>query len=180
MTNDQLRDKLRQLLPLARREYEQDAVVKIDAIIAEILAANRRPRACVGAVVFDRTLGHPPKILMEHRSPMVKLYPNHWSLPGGWVEYGETFEQASVRELQEETGLIANLQHCKLLEVISHVQSDGEHLLTGFVLVCLPQGQPTIKESKKIDRLEYVRFSPQMPQPIMPTYEAFYRKHYGS
>jgi 8-oxo-dGTP diphosphatase len=43
-------------------------------------------------------------VLIWRRNP-----PVGWALPGGYVEYGETLEQAAVREAAEETGLDVEL-----------------------------------------------------------------------
>ncbi len=39
-------------------------------------------------------------VLIERKNP-----PFGWALPGGFVDYGESFETAALREAEEETGL---------------------------------------------------------------------------
>ncbi len=39
-------------------------------------------------------------VLIERKNP-----PHGWALPGGFVDYGESFETAALREAEEETGL---------------------------------------------------------------------------
>jgi len=58
-----------------------------------------RPVLTVDTIVLDST----KKILLVSR----KNPPYGWALPGGLVDHGEFVEAAAIRELQEETGLIA-------------------------------------------------------------------------
>lgn len=66
----------------------------------------------VGALVRDG------RVLLVHRSPTKRAYPNVWDLPGGLIEAGESELSALARELHEELGVqiaTASVSHlCRL------------------------------------------------------------------
>jgi 8-oxo-dGTP diphosphatase len=46
------------------------------------------------------------KVLLGRRSTRRSTYPDLWSFPGGHVEHGETLDEALVREIREEVGVV--------------------------------------------------------------------------
>jgi 8-oxo-dGTP diphosphatase len=63
-----------------------------------------RPSVTVDCVVFGLDLeAEDLKILLIQRSG--RPFAGMWARPGGFVDMGETLEQAAKRELQEETGI---------------------------------------------------------------------------
>lgn len=58
----------------------------------------------VAAAVLLREGTHGTEYLLAQR-PQGKVYAGYWEFPGGKVEAGESFQQALVREIQEELGV---------------------------------------------------------------------------
>jgi 8-oxo-dGTP pyrophosphatase MutT (NUDIX family) len=50
-------------------------------------------------------MGSDGKVLLGLRAPWKKVWPRHWDTIGGRVEYGESLDDALIRELREEVGV---------------------------------------------------------------------------
>ena len=56
-----------------------------------------------------------------------------WVIPGGTVELGETLQQAVVREVEEETGLVVRPREVVL--VFDRIQRDGSAVDYHYVII---------------------------------------------
>ena len=75
-----------------------------------------------------------------------------WTMPGGNIEYGETFEEAGIREAKEETGILV-----KDLEVIC-VQTDKNeyaHYISVGMIAHNFVGEPSVMEPNEIIKWEW-------------------------
>lgn len=78
--------------------------------------SQKSPVIAVDAVI---TLSNESVVLVRRRYPP---FQNHWALPGGMVEIGETVEEALMREVKEETGL--SVETIRLIGVFSNPTRD--------------------------------------------------------
>lgn len=90
-----------------------------------------RIRIAVAALVRDG------RVLLGHRHPLRRWYPDCWDLIGGHVEDGETAEEAVRRECREELAVTINDP-----EPIDITFADPSLTITAFV-VTRWQGEPT-------------------------------------
>ena len=69
-----------------------------------------------------------------------KNEPCGWALPGGFVDYGESLEQAAQREAEEETGLV--LDNLRQFRAYSDPDRDPRQHNISLVFVASAAGSP--------------------------------------
>ena len=102
----------------------------------------------VGALIFNDQ----GKILLAQRGPKARNEQGKWEIPGGKVEYGEKLEEAIVREVLEETGVVVRVK--KLLKISDHILSaEKQHWVSPTYICEIVSGTPSIQEPEKSTQL---------------------------
>lgn len=104
----------------------------------ETIELYRNPTPTVDVVILMPTPQGEGVVLIERANP-----PHGWALPGGFVDYGETCEQAAVREMKEETGLDVTLTG--LLGVYSDPKRDPRQHTMSVVYTGVPKNPDALK-----------------------------------
>ncbi len=94
----------------------------------------KNPLPTVDIVIYEKQQG----IVLIFR----KNTPHGWALPGGFVDYGETYENAAIREALEETGLHVTLTG--LLGVYSDPARDPRQHTVSAVFTARPTDAGTL------------------------------------
>lgn len=106
------------------------------------MSEPRTPALTVDIIIELEDRRDHPIVLIERKYP-----PYGWALPGGFVERGETLEQAAKREAHEETALCVQLR--ALLGCYSDPRRDPRGHTVSAVYIARATGEPHAQDDAR-------------------------------
>lgn len=85
-------------------------------------------------------------VLIKRKNP-----PPGWAIPGGFVDCGETVENAVVREAKEETGL--DIKLVRQFHAYSDPKRDQRHHIVSIIFIATASGVPVAADDAKEARI---------------------------
>jgi 8-oxo-dGTP diphosphatase len=143
-------------------DYIACARAALEAVAGDIAAAVRREHARTGvaAVIRDGD-----RLLMILRSG--KHGSGTWSVPGGWVDFGETWKATAEREVVEETGVIVKAGG--LIGVTNDVfADDGVHSVCLWIECRWVGGEARVCEPEKCPQVQWRTLPELHSLPLFP------------
>lgn len=109
-----------------------------------------RPSVGVGVVIINQ---HHQVLIGKRKNSHAPYY----SIPGGHMEAGESFEQAAMREIAEETGLeLIDPQVIAVTNNLKTFKQEGHHSIS-VILTCNQfNGEPQLLEPHKCESWQWV------------------------
>lgn len=90
-------------------------------------------------IEIQREDGKEGIVLIKRKNP-----PHGWAIPGGFVDYGESLEEAAAREAKEETSLDVQLK--RQFHTYSDPDRDPRQHTISTVFAATAQGQPRARD----------------------------------
>lgn len=112
--------------------------------------SNKYPRVGIAAVIANNQ----GQILVHKR---IGKHAPKYSIPGGSLELGETFEAGAIREIQEECGI--TLINPKVIAITNNLETfleEGVHYISVILFANQYKGIPKITEPDKHANLNWV------------------------
>ena len=122
----------------------------------------QRPKVGVGVLIMSGS-----SVLLGKRRGSAGS--GTWATPGGHLEFGESWAQCAVREVQEETGLtVTDVRLGTVLNVVD--EPTGYHYVTIFMVATAPaDAEPVNAEPDKCEGWHWCDWSADLPAPLFKT-----------
>ena len=87
-----------------------------------------------------------------------------WTIPGGKMDFHESFEDAAFREVEEETGLRVKREGLKFISVSNDMVYDAHFVTLGFLSEDF-EGEPKAMEPEEITEWRWFNIN-SLPSPM--------------